>query len=272
MVHSMSAIPDTPAQHGISPDMARAGVRQTVAVDMERIFAPLPRLARPVAPTAPLSEPRRKRGLLLWAVALILIALLVAATVLLNPPRQIQAQHPATPIHPAGRLAPAAASPVAPAPVVSSVPTTEPITAQASPAAPVTIAPAEAKSATAEPRRGNCPAGATAAWCMHGAVMAADDRLRDAYAAAVRAGVDRTILVGVRNRKGGPGITRSDLLVINKTDLAPFVGASLEVMERDARRMRGTRPFVFTNMRNAEGLDTITAFIESAGGLAHSQA
>ena len=73
-------------------------------------------------------------------------------------------------------------------------------------------------------------------------------------------------------RKGGPGITRSDLLVINKTDLAPFVGASLEVMERDARRMRGTRPFVFTNMRNAEGLDTITAFIESAGGLAHSQA
>ena len=72
-------------------------------------------------------------------------------------------------------------------------------------------------------------------------------------------------------RKGGPGITRSDLLVINKTDLAPFVGASLEVMERDARRMRGTRPFVFTNMRNAEGLDTITAFIESAGGLARSQ-
>ena len=73
-------------------------------------------------------------------------------------------------------------------------------------------------------------------------------------------------------RKGGPGITRSDLLVINKTDLAPFVGASLEVMERDARRMRGTRPFVFTNMRNAEGLDTITAFIESAGGLAQGQA
>ena len=73
-------------------------------------------------------------------------------------------------------------------------------------------------------------------------------------------------------RKGGPGITRSDLLVINKTDLAPFVGASLEVMERDTRRMRGTRPFVFTNMRNAEGLDTITTFIESAGGLAQAQA
>ena len=68
-------------------------------------------------------------------------------------------------------------------------------------------------------------------------------------------------------RKGGPGITRSDLLVINKTDLASHVGASLEVMERDTRRMRGARPFVFTNMRTAQGLDTITAFIESAGGL-----
>src|SRR5262249_48318861 len=57
--------------------------------------------------------------------------------------------------------------------------------------------------------------------------------------------------------KGGPGITRSDLLVINKTDLAPHVGASLEVMERDAKRMRGTRPFVFTNLRHAEGVDGI---------------
>jgi urease accessory protein len=68
--------------------------------------------------------------------------------------------------------------------------------------------------------------------------------------------------------KGGPGITRSDLLVINKVDLAPHVGASLEVMERDARRMRGTRPFVFTNLRNGENLQTIVQFIESAGGLA----
>ena len=69
-------------------------------------------------------------------------------------------------------------------------------------------------------------------------------------------------------RKGGPGITRSDLLVINKIDLAPMVGASLEVMDRDARTMRGPRPFVFTNMRDLTGLDTVVAFIEKAGGLA----
>src|SRR5881398_2786618 len=66
-------------------------------------------------------------------------------------------------------------------------------------------------------------------------------------------------------RKGGPGITRSDLLVINKIDLAPFVGASLEVMERDAKRMRGERPFVFTNLKTGQGLDSIVAFIETAG-------
>jgi urease accessory protein len=68
--------------------------------------------------------------------------------------------------------------------------------------------------------------------------------------------------------KGGPGITRSDLLVINKIDLAPYVGASLEVMERDAKRMRGTRPFVFTNLHNAQGVDKIVSFIEQQGGLA----
>ena len=68
-------------------------------------------------------------------------------------------------------------------------------------------------------------------------------------------------------RKGGPGITRSDLLVINKIDLAPMVGASLEVMDRDARRMRGARPFVFTNMRSGQGLDTVVDFIKRAGGL-----
>jgi urease accessory protein len=68
-------------------------------------------------------------------------------------------------------------------------------------------------------------------------------------------------------RKGGPGITRSDLLVINKIDLAPHVGASLEVMERDARRMRGERPFVFTNLKKGEGLATIIDFIVAAGGL-----
>jgi urease accessory protein len=62
-------------------------------------------------------------------------------------------------------------------------------------------------------------------------------------------------------RKGGPGITKSDLLVINKTDLAPHVGASLEVMDRDARRMRGERPFVFTNLKQREGLDTVIGFI-----------
>jgi urease accessory protein len=68
-------------------------------------------------------------------------------------------------------------------------------------------------------------------------------------------------------RKGGPGITRSDLLVINKIDLAPLVGASLEVMDRDARRMRGDRPFVFTNLKTGQGLETVVQFIEMAGGL-----
>jgi urease accessory protein len=67
--------------------------------------------------------------------------------------------------------------------------------------------------------------------------------------------------------KGGPGITRSDLLVINKIDLAPYVGASLEVMERDAKRMRGQRPFVFTNLHTGQGLETVAAFIENKGGL-----
>jgi len=68
-------------------------------------------------------------------------------------------------------------------------------------------------------------------------------------------------------RKGGPGITRSDLLVINKIDLAPLVGASLEVMARDARRMRGERPFVFTNLKSSEGLDTVVDFVTRQGGL-----
>ena len=71
-------------------------------------------------------------------------------------------------------------------------------------------------------------------------------------------------------RKGGPGITRSDLLVINKIDLAPMVGASLEVMDRDARKMRGQRPFVFTNMKTGQGLDEVIALIEDRGGLARA--
>jgi urease accessory protein len=72
-------------------------------------------------------------------------------------------------------------------------------------------------------------------------------------------------------RKGGPGITKSDLLVINKIDLAPMVGASLEVMERDSRRMRGARPFVFTNLKTGQGLDTIIKFIETEGMLCSAQ-
>ena len=68
-------------------------------------------------------------------------------------------------------------------------------------------------------------------------------------------------------RKGGPGITRSDLLVINKIDLAPFVGANLDVMDRDAKRMRGARPFVFANIRAGLGVAEIAAFIEKQGGL-----
>ncbi len=63
-------------------------------------------------------------------------------------------------------------------------------------------------------------------------------------------------------RKGGPGITKSDLLVINKTDLAPQVGASLEVMEHDARKMRGSKPFIFTNLKTRQGLETVINFVE----------
>ena len=69
-------------------------------------------------------------------------------------------------------------------------------------------------------------------------------------------------------RKGGPGITRSDLLVINKIDLAPYVGASLDVMDSDTQRMRGERPYVFTDMRRGVGLDAIEEFVISAGLLA----
>ena len=68
-------------------------------------------------------------------------------------------------------------------------------------------------------------------------------------------------------RKGGPGITRSDLLVINKIDLAPHVGASLEVMDADSKKMRRERPYVFSNMRSGEGVEAVIAFIERVGGL-----
>ena len=68
-------------------------------------------------------------------------------------------------------------------------------------------------------------------------------------------------------RKGGPAITRSDLLVINKTDLAPYVGASLEVMARDSQRMRGARPFVFCQVKKGDGVETVVAFVETQGGL-----
>jgi len=70
-------------------------------------------------------------------------------------------------------------------------------------------------------------------------------------------------------RKGGPGITRSDLLVINKIDLAPLVGASLEVMDRDAKKMRGDKPFVFTNLKSEKGLEEIAEFIIREGMLDH---
>jgi urease accessory protein len=73
-------------------------------------------------------------------------------------------------------------------------------------------------------------------------------------------------------RKGGPGITRSDLLVINKVDLAHLVGANLEVMEADTRRMRVKRPFVFTNLKSGEGVDQVASFVIKKGGLAKSAA
>jgi urease accessory protein len=69
-------------------------------------------------------------------------------------------------------------------------------------------------------------------------------------------------------RKGGPGITRSDLLVVNKIDLAPYVGADLAIMEEDTKRMRGQRPYVFSNVRDGVGVDAIAKFIEQTGGLA----
>ncbi|WP_298296094.1 urease accessory protein UreG [uncultured Litoreibacter sp.] len=68
-------------------------------------------------------------------------------------------------------------------------------------------------------------------------------------------------------RKGGPAITRSDILVINKTDLAPHVGASLDVMDRDARKMRGDRPFVFAQVKHGDGIDAVLAHIRAIGGL-----
>ena len=71
-------------------------------------------------------------------------------------------------------------------------------------------------------------------------------------------------------RKGGPGITRSDLLVVNKIDLAPLVGADLGVMESDTKRMRGERPYVFTNIRGGVGVDVVARFVEQAGGLAEA--
>ena len=71
-------------------------------------------------------------------------------------------------------------------------------------------------------------------------------------------------------RKGGPGITRSDLLVINKTDLAPLVGADLSVMDRDARRMRGTRPFIFTNLKVEQGVTEVAAYILEQGGFSRT--
>ncbi len=73
-------------------------------------------------------------------------------------------------------------------------------------------------------------------------------------------------------RKGGPAITRSDLLIINKTDLAPYVGASLEVMNRDAKQQRGERPFVFAEVKTGKGITEIIAFLEKAGGLIQQKA
>ena len=101
-------------------------------------------------------------------------------------------------------------------------------------------------------------------------------RVLDSYAAFSPELADLTIYVidvsaGDKiPRKGGPGITRSDLLVINKTDLAPLVGADLSVMDRDARRMRGMRPFVFTNLKADQGVEEIAAFVLEAGGLART--
>ena len=93
------------------------------------------------------------------------------------------------------------------------------------------------------------------------------ERFPDIQLLFIESGGDNLFVIDVAEgdkipRKGGPGITRSDLLVINKIDLAPYVGASLEVMERDSRKMRGERPFVFTNIRGDENVDTAVEWIK----------
>ena len=101
----------------------------------------------------------------------------------------------------------------------------------------------------------------------------AADKLSDIgrYAKSLAEKLGRNCEVSTTTHPGGPGITRSDLLVINKTDLAPYVGASLEAMERDAKPCAGARSFVFSNLRAGHGVEEIARFIEHKGGLRDSK-
>ncbi len=174
--------------------------RPSVASELEAIFAPLPRIAPAMAADAPSPKraAARRTGLLPWIASLAAIALaaLIGSLLFLRP---------VAPAPHVARTVPAARAPLT-GPTPAPAPRTETVIASPHPAAPLPAPHEPAPAAQRTPRpaslpvhRGRCPRFATEAWCLHGTIMAADDRLRDAYDDAARAGVDRTTLVGVRN-------------------------------------------------------------------------
>lgn len=177
---------------------ARTGDRPSVAAELDAIFAPLPRITRVADPAAPVGAVRQRRGSRLWFALLgaVAIAALIASLVFLMPiarqaPRRAAAKAPVTAAHklPARTTVITAPQPAAPPPKAAETP---PVATLSHSAAP--------KRASVRPtRHDRCPRFATTAWCLHGTIMAADDRLRAAYQAAVRAGVDRHTLIDVRS-------------------------------------------------------------------------
>lgn len=188
------------ATHLRSARDAAAGGRSSVASDLEAIFAPLPRIAPAAETPVPARRPGRT-GLKLWLTLLgaLILAALVGGLAFLMPVVQ--------PIQPriAAKVAtgPARPSPTRDAVAPVSPPATPPPVAQpqldARPDAPITHVRATRRTVVPSARHGRCPRFATAAWCLHGTIMAADNRLRDAYQAAVRVGVDRHTLIDVRS-------------------------------------------------------------------------